>query len=251
MYQPKDIIQDMYLIGKGTVIYCMPKEYNEKEVRTLKKNWNFGEIEMCTGQAINYSIKIKSRVAELYTLKKLDFVHLTVTFQDAVSEFLEKSLILYKEFKERYYRTIKESNELNLKVSKTFGKTESIDENSNDDIKNKNLKDTDKEAYNASEENSDDDEKKRKKIASKGGVKRKISAATLETINLLKNEDMKINKEIDSLIQLMKDNNITFPEEDIKNPYNLLMELKKETNMENKVATLNQIEEMIKGYFDN
>ncbi len=249
MYQPKDIIQDMYLIGKGTVIYCMPKEYNEKEVRTLKKNWNFGEIEMCTGQAINYSIKIKSRVAELYTLKKLDFVHLTVTFQDAVSEFLEKSLILYKEFKERYYRTIKESNELNLKVSKTFGKSDSIEENSNDDIKNKNMKDNDKEAYNASEENSDDDEKKKKKFPNKG--KRKISAATLETINLLKNEDMKINKEIDSLIQLMKDNNITFPEEDIKNPYNLLMELKKETNMENKVATLNQIEEMIKGYFDN
>ena len=136
MYQPKDIIQDMYLIGKGTVTYCMPKEYNEKEVRTLKKNWNFGEIEMCTGQAINYSIKIKSRVAELYTLKKLDFVHLTVTFQDAVSEFLEKSLILYKEFKERYYRTIKESNELNLRVSRTFGRSQSIEEHSNDEKKN-------------------------------------------------------------------------------------------------------------------
>lgn len=254
MYQPKDIIQDMYLIGKGTVIYCMPKEYNEKEVRTLKKNWNFGEIEMCTGQAINYSIKIKSRVAELYTLKKLDFVHLTVTFQDAVSEFLEKSLILYKEFKERYYRTIKESNELNLRVSRTFGRSQSIEEHSNDEKKN--IKDNnninEKEAYNASEENSDDEDKKKKDLKRFNGKnKRKISAATLETINLLKNEDMKINKEIDSLIQLMKDNNITFPEEDIKNPYNLLMELKKETNMENKVATLNQIEEMIKGYFEN
>ena len=44
--------------------------YGEKEIREIKKNNNFGEIEMCLNEKLSFNIKIKSRNCELFVCFK-------------------------------------------------------------------------------------------------------------------------------------------------------------------------------------
>lgn len=77
---------------------------------------------MCIGLPINYLIKIKSKVAELYSLSKLDFTWLGVVFKDYMESFLDKSLLLYKDFMINYHRVIWEYKEMNIKVKNKLRK---------------------------------------------------------------------------------------------------------------------------------
>ena len=276
IHQPSDIIQDMYLISKGTVTYNMPEEYDEKEVRVLKKNWNFGEIEMCSGQPINYYIKIKSKKAEIYTLKKLDFVHLNINFKEAIINFLVKSILLYKEFKEKYYRVIKEKEEYNYYITHTFKKNrknknenesdyeeiesdESSDENENSSEEKKSDLNSNNEASDEKSKSGDEESKNKTKISKRVNSnknkknnyqKKKLSAGKMQIISALKKEDLKVNKEIDVLIKLMKDSNIVFNdnEEDL---YEALKNTKKIRNKEEKFNRLNQIDYKLKFYLND
>ena len=74
LYKCQDMIDEMYFVAKGTVIFCLDKRYGEKEIREIKKNNNFGEIEMCLNEKLSFNIKIKSRNYELLVLKKNEFL---------------------------------------------------------------------------------------------------------------------------------------------------------------------------------
>ena len=74
LYKCQDMIDEMYFVAKGTVIFCLDKRYGEKEIREIKKNNNFGEIEMCLNEKLSFNIKIKSRNCELFVLKKMIFL---------------------------------------------------------------------------------------------------------------------------------------------------------------------------------
>jgi hypothetical protein len=60
----------VYFVIKGSVLFCLGKEFENKEIREIKKNNNFGEIEMCLNYTLNYDIMVKSRNCELFVLKK-------------------------------------------------------------------------------------------------------------------------------------------------------------------------------------
>lgn len=60
----------VYFVAKGTISFSLSKEYLEKEIKEIKKNNNFGEIEMCLNEKLTYNIKVKSRNCELFVLKK-------------------------------------------------------------------------------------------------------------------------------------------------------------------------------------
>jgi len=60
----------VYFVAKGTISFSLSKEYLEKEIKEVKKNNNFGEIEMCLNEKLSYNIKVKSRNCELFVLKK-------------------------------------------------------------------------------------------------------------------------------------------------------------------------------------
>ena len=60
----------MYFVAKGTISFCLSKDFNDKEVKEIKKNNNFGEIEMCLNEKLTFNIKVKSRNCELFVLKK-------------------------------------------------------------------------------------------------------------------------------------------------------------------------------------
>jgi hypothetical protein len=49
-------------------------------------------MEMCLNKQLCYNIKVKSRVCELFVLKKDDFLRLSVNFKDFIEKFLKKSL---------------------------------------------------------------------------------------------------------------------------------------------------------------
>ena len=56
---------------------------------------------MYSEQPINYYIKIKSKKDEIYTLKKLDFVHLNINFREAIINFLVKRFYCIKNLKKK------------------------------------------------------------------------------------------------------------------------------------------------------
>jgi hypothetical protein len=60
----------VYFITKGCVKFTLSHEYEFMEIREVKKQNNFGEIEMCLNSTLSYDIKIKSRNCELFVLKK-------------------------------------------------------------------------------------------------------------------------------------------------------------------------------------
>ena len=65
-----NITKLVYFIIKGIIVFCLDSEYDNQEIRELKKNSNFGEVEMCLNYPLNYNIKVKSRDCELFVLKK-------------------------------------------------------------------------------------------------------------------------------------------------------------------------------------
>ena len=77
---------------------------------------------MCIGLPINYTMKIKSKIVELYSLSKIDFAGLSVVFNDYMETFLDKSLLIYKDFMINYHRIIEEHKEMNKKVKNKLRK---------------------------------------------------------------------------------------------------------------------------------
>lgn len=112
LYKCQDMIDEMYFVAKGTVIFCLDKKYGEKEIREIKKNNNFGEIEMCLNEKLSFNIKIKSRNCELFVLKKNDFLRLSVNFKEFIETFLHKSLMRYLKFNEEKNKMIREFDAL-------------------------------------------------------------------------------------------------------------------------------------------
>ena len=112
LYKCQDMIDEMYFVAKGTVIFCLDKRYGEKEIKEIKKNNNFGEIEMCLNEKLSFNIKIKSRNCELFVLKKNDFLRLSVNFKEFIESFLHKSLMKYLKFNEEKNKMMKEFDSL-------------------------------------------------------------------------------------------------------------------------------------------
>ena len=247
IYHDGETIRNMYFVAKGTVIFVMPKKYDEKEIIMIKKNKNFGEIEMSLEEEIKYSIKIKSKICEVYSLENEQFNQLTINFKDIISELLENSYQIYKLLKYKYYRIIKENRELELKIEKIINKEEKMNNSKVNKI-NINLEKFDNidDLYNAEDELSTEEKRIKK---NKDKKNRRLSENTLQKISILRLKDKENNEIIDNLISLIKKNNMKFPERD--NPIKILNEIKKESNNIENIEKIHQIEEMIYNYYSN
>jgi CRP-like cAMP-binding protein len=122
LYKIEDMIDEMYFVTKGTIIFCLDKKYDEKEIKEIKKNNNFGEIEMCLNEKLRFNIKVKSRNSELFILKKIDFLNLTVNFKEFIKKFLYKSLMIYLKYNEERKKIIAEYDDMMRKIKEhNFG----------------------------------------------------------------------------------------------------------------------------------
>ena len=122
LYKIEDVIDEMYFVTKGTIIFCLDKKYDEKEIKEIKKNNNFGEIEMCLNEKLRFNIKVKSRNSELFILKKIDFLNLTVNFKEFIEKFLYKSLMIYLKYNEERKKIINEYDDMMKKIKEhNFG----------------------------------------------------------------------------------------------------------------------------------
>ena len=122
LYKIEDMIDEMYFVTKGTIIFCLDKKYDEKEIKEIKKNNNFGEIEMCLNEKLRFNIKVKSRNSELFILKKIDFLNLTVNFKEFIEKFLYKSLMIYLKYNEERKKIINEYDDMMKKIKEhNFG----------------------------------------------------------------------------------------------------------------------------------
>ena len=141
LYKCDDMIDEMYFITKGTIIFSLDKKYWEREIKEIKKNNNFGEIEMCLNEKLRFNIKVKSRNCELFVLKKSDFLRLSVNFKEFIEKFLHKSLMIYLKYNEERKKIISEYDEMMRKIKEhDFGKEKisdnEIDEKNDKEIEN-------------------------------------------------------------------------------------------------------------------
>jgi CRP-like cAMP-binding protein len=158
----------VYFVSKGTVSFCLSKDYGEKEIKEVKKHNNFGEIEMCLSEKLQYNIKVKSRNCELFVLKKNDFLRLSVNFKDFIEKFLYKSLMIYLRFtneKKRIMKLIEDSNvHLSNKIKKEKGEGEEL-ERIDEEIENEydiyNANQSDSEASSNNDVKVDNEEPKK------------------------------------------------------------------------------------------
>jgi hypothetical protein len=72
---------------------------------------NFGEIDMCLNDKLSHNIKIKSRNAELFILKKHDFLKLSLKFKEIIHKFLYYSLLKYIHFNDEKKKIMTEWEE--------------------------------------------------------------------------------------------------------------------------------------------
>ena len=197
LYKCQDMIDEMYFVAKGTVIFCLEKKYGEKEIREIKKNNNFGEIEMCLNEKLSFNIKIKSRNCELFVLKKNDFLRLSVNFKEFIESFLHKSLMKYLKFNEEKNKMMKEFDSLINGDEAEEGEEENEDseeedeegeeeeENENDE---NNLESIDEEGGSSSEGGSDSENNKSKNNEKDESDKEKNNSNESENEKDSKNE---------------------------------------------------------------
>ena len=203
------MIDEMYFISKGTVIFCLDKKYGEKEVKEFKKNNNFGEIEMCLNEKLSVNIKIKSRNCELFVLKKNDFLRLSVNFKEFIESFLHSSLMKYLKFNEEKNKMIKEFEDL-IKRSDDYSTNEENESNEEEE-ENSDLIDSDNEENENESEKSDNQSKNEDNISKNNKSNKEQSISKKETKSRngeLKsdNENKSEKSDISSLYE-DKDNN--------------------------------------------
>ena len=112
LYKLNDIIDEIVFISKGTVTFYIIFNDTEKEFKDFKKKTNFGEIEMCLNETLSYSVKVKSRVCEIFILKKEDFLKTSINFKDTIENFLQISLLKYLKLSNEKIIKIKEYKKL-------------------------------------------------------------------------------------------------------------------------------------------
>ena len=127
IYKINDIIREIFFISKGTVFFCLDIKYGEKEIKNIKKNNNFGEIEMCLNERLKYNIKIKSRKCDMFILKNDDFLKISVNYSSYIEEFLYKSLIRYLKFNEIMNKEIRRFEKIWNTNLKTYDRKEEED----------------------------------------------------------------------------------------------------------------------------
>ena len=188
---------------------------------------------MCIGLPIKYSIKMKSKVVELYSLKKIDFVRLTIVFKEFMESFLEKALILYKEFKRNYHKIINEKKEMHNRL------LQKIDSNDNSKIKKLIVKSHRKISYSksvfirvqdADDEESDDDQ---------------LVKAFLQRRASIEFNNTSIGGQIDDLSTSLERNKFKYSS-DVYNIVNeLFKDVKKESKTKKRLELLEEIEQLL------
>lgn len=215
LYKYQDMIDEMYFVAKGTVIFCLDKKYGEKEIREIKKNNNFGEIEMCLNEKLLFNIKIKSRNCELFVLKKNDFLRLSVNFKEFIESFLHKSLMKYLKFNEDKKKMIEEFETL-MNVSERSENDEDEEEGESseeegeesEDDENSGLENIDEEENSKSSEESGSDKSDDKGSgqSNKSGeniiVQSKRTSKSNESENSSKSDEEKDDKKDEGIINL-------------------------------------------------
>ena len=188
---------------------------------------------MCIGLPIKYSIKMKSKVVELYSLKKIDFVRLTIVFKEFMESFLEKALILYKEFKRNYHKIINEKKEMHNRL------LQKIDSNDNSKIKKLIVKSHRKISYSksvfirvqdADDEESDDDQ---------------LVKAFLQRRASIEFNNTSIGGQIDDLSTSLERNKFKYSSEVYNRVNELFKEVKKESKPKKRLELLEEIEQLL------
>ena len=278
LYKVQDMIDEMYFVAKGTVIFCLDKKYGEKEIREIKKNNNFGEIEMCLNEKLTFNIKIKSRNCELFVLKKNDFLRLSVNFKEFIENFLHKSLMKYLKFNEEKNKMIKEfetlmnkANNKNKEKEKEKEKDEDKKSNNSDKSSNHNhlieserskKKEEDSDSHMDDSENNTKnnliDETSGKTPKGNSNRSKKSDEKSNSNLSLIHLKEMKsengdlneqLKKKIDKISNILEAGNLNLDgiEDD---PKELLKKIKLETDLNKKNELVDKLEEIMKKVFE-
>jgi hypothetical protein len=91
LIQEGDHIEELIFVKRG--ILNIEKTYKGHLIKVLeiRKNEHYGEIEMLLNKECNFTIKVKSRVCELYLIKKTDLIDIGCEFQETFEIITQRS----------------------------------------------------------------------------------------------------------------------------------------------------------------
>jgi hypothetical protein len=116
---------------------------------------------MCLNKQLAYNIKVKSRVCELFVLKKDDFLRLSVNFKSFIEKFLKRCLYRFLKLIDDLNEIAASFNEEGEGGSKTIKPLESIQEQQSEEEEEYNANqgyDSDKDGSQNNENKEDQEE---------------------------------------------------------------------------------------------
>ena len=93
--QKKTFIQKiatMKIVGKKEPVVTPTPDIKTIKIITFRRNEHFGDVLMFLNQPSPMKIRVKSRVADLFLLRKIDYANLAVEFPDIIKKAYSKSV---------------------------------------------------------------------------------------------------------------------------------------------------------------
>ena len=98
-----EIVEEMYLVCKGSLSIQLDTKYNNFELGLINTGYHFGDILMYSNEQSNYNLKIRKKCAEVMIFKKSDFAQAKLLFSNEVNHILRKSLEIFSEIEKRRF----------------------------------------------------------------------------------------------------------------------------------------------------
>jgi hypothetical protein len=128
LFSAGDVVNEMYFVINGTLSVNMSHHYNGLEIFSITKHNHYGDIFLQMNEISPYELKCKSKSAEIFVLKKEDFLKIKAKYNQNIFDILEKSLEDFKKIdaKTKIYISLLNETNCSEMVKRKFKKLESF-----------------------------------------------------------------------------------------------------------------------------
>jgi hypothetical protein len=207
---------------------------------------------MCLNKQLEYNIKVKSRVCELFVLKKDDFLRLSVNFKSFIEKFLKRCLYRFLKLVDELNDFVASFNEEG-DINKVVRPLESIQEQQSEEEEEYNANQGYESEKDSNEEKNKEDEEEEE---AKGQDDKKdcknlfnplddMNTTELDTSAIAQAEETqkKFVQKIQKILEYLEKANIKFDDEE--NPKVLLVTLKNEKDVKEKNKIIDKLEKIL------
>jgi len=98
-----DFVEEVLFVKTGVLSICLGCRFNEEKIMYINKKEHFGDIMLISKQKSQFIVKVSSKIAELFTIKKLDFEEILNSHMTICKKILTVSSYNYTKMLELMY----------------------------------------------------------------------------------------------------------------------------------------------------